>query len=116
MHIFEKLRNVLLQVTPKVFYGTNEYDNEGVEKAPFIVYHAVNKRAPVHADDKPVFYNNQVQVTLVTDKKDVELESLLETTLLSNGYNFEVTTEYHNSDRSLCRVYELNLEENSNGK
>lgn len=111
MNVLEKLRACLLTVNSTVTYGTNEYDNDNTGKVPFIVYQVINKRAPVHIDDKPSYFESLVQISLVTKNKDVSLETSLENALLANGYNFAVSTEYQNSDKSICRVYEVRLEE-----
>lgn len=116
MNNLEKLRLTLLKACSKVFYATNEYDNEDNAEMPFIVYQEINKRAPASADDKPHYYESLVQITLVTNKKDVSLETILETILLQDGFYFEVSTEYRNSDKSLNRVYEVRLEDYLNGK
>ena len=52
-----------------------------------------------------------IQVTLVTSKKDVELEEKLESTLLEYEYTYSLLTETVNSDHSINRVYEIRLEE-----
>lgn len=111
MSNLEKLRTVLLTVVSSVTYGTNEYDNENTGQTPFIVYQTVNKKAPKSADDKPAYQETLVQISLVTKHKDLSKESDLENALLANGYNFVVSTEYFNSDKSICRVYEVRLEE-----
>ena len=46
----EKLRSTLLKVVDKVFYATNEYDNEDNAEPPFIVYQETSKRASVFAE------------------------------------------------------------------
>ena len=111
MNVLEKLRACLSTVVSTVTYGTNEYDNDNTGKVPFIVYQVISKRAPVHNDDKPGYFESLVQISLVTKSKSLSLESSLENALLANGYNFAVSTEYQNSDKSICRVYEVRLEE-----
>lgn len=111
MDVLEKLRTCLLTVVSTVTYGTNEYDNENTGKVPFIAYQVISKRAPVHVDDEPSYFESLVQISLVTKNKSLSLESSLENALLANGYNFAVSTEYQNSDKSICRVYEVRLEE-----
>jgi len=111
MSELEKLRVCLLTVVSSVTYGTNEYDNDNTGKVPFIVYQVINKRAPVHVDDKPSYFETLVQISLVTKNKELSKESSLENALLTNGYNFVVSSEYLNSDKSICRVYEVRLEE-----
>lgn len=107
----EKLRNTLLSVVPKVFYATNEYDNEDNAEPPFIVFQEISKRASVFAEDKPVFYMSTIQITLVTKKKDPALETKLKTTLLKNGYTPQNLFEFRNEDGSINKIYEVILEE-----
>ncbi len=107
----EKLRNILLSVVDKVFYATNEYDNEDNAEPPFIVFQETSKRASVFAEDKPVFYTSVVQVTLVTKLKDVKLENKLVQTLLKAGYTPENLSEFRNDDGSINKVYEVRVEE-----
>ena len=107
----EKLRKTLLSVVPKVFYATNEYDNEDNAEPPFIVFQEISKRASVFAEDKPVFYMSTIQITLVTKKKDPALETKLKTTLLKNGYTPQNLSEFRNEDGSINKIYEVRLEE-----
>lgn len=108
----EKLCALLKKALPdKVFYGTNVYDNEDNAEMPFIVYQEVNKRPPVSADDKPLYYESSVQITLVTKKKSPALERTLEKTLLDNGLTYSLLSEFFNSDKSVNRVYEIKMED-----
>ncbi len=111
MEKLERLRKTLLSVSDKVFYAINEYDNSDAADPPFLVYQTINKRAPLSADNKPVYFESSVQITLVTKDKNLSLERELENALLSNGYWFEVTSEYRSPDKTICRVYEVRLEE-----
>jgi hypothetical protein len=107
----ENLRNVLLSVVSKVYYATNEYDNEDNSEPPFIVYQETGKRASSFAEDKPVFFTRIVQLTLVSKKKDVSLEKKVEKALLGVGLVPENLSEFHNEDGSINKVYEVRLEE-----
>lgn len=108
----EKLVEILNKVIPgKVFYGTNAYDNEDNASMPFIVFQEISKKAPKHADNKPLYYVIRVQITLVTKKKSPQLERTLESILLDNQMNYSLLSEFFNSDKSLNRVYEINMEE-----
>lgn len=109
--MLEKLRITLLKVVNKVFYATNEYDNEDNAEPPFIVYQETSKRASLFAEDKPVFYTSVVQITLVTKQKNVALEKLLTATLTKAGYTPQNLSEYRNEDGSINKVYEVRLEE-----
>jgi len=106
-----KLRTVLLTVLSTVIYSHIDYDSEKNPTPPYIVYQEISKRPQNFNDDRPGFYRRTVQISLITKKKDVDLEEKLEKTLLKNDYIFSLTTEYRNSDGSIYRVYEINLEE-----
>ena len=111
-----KLRRVLLTVLPSVNYAHNDYDSESNPKPPFIVYQEISKRPPGYADDKPIYYERTIQITLITKKKDTVLEEKLEKALLDNDYVFSLTTDYKNSDGTLNSIYEIRLEDFKHAK
>lgn len=111
-----KLRRVLLTVLPSVNYAHNDYDSESNPNPPFIVYQEISKRPPDYADDKPIYYERTIQITLITKKKDTVLEEKLEKALLDNDYVFSLTTEYKNSDGTLNSIYEIRLEDFKHAK
>ena len=111
-----KLRRVLLTVLPSVNYAHNDYDSESNTKPPFIVYQEISKRPPGYADDRPIYYERTIQITLITKKKDTVLEEKLEKALLDNDYVFSLTTEYKNSDGTLNSIYEIRLEDFKHAK
>jgi len=95
----------------KVFYGTNIYDNQDNAKMPYIVYQEISRRPSLFFDDKPIRYTSNIQITLVSKKKDKELEEKLEKELSKNDICFSLLSETHNSDRSVNRVYQIKMEE-----
>lgn len=108
----EDLYQLLFTVLPdKVFYGSNVYDNESNAPMPYIVYQEISKRAIGYGDNLPLAFSSNIQITLVTKKKNLSLERELEKALLDNGYSFSVTSEFFNSDKSLNRIYQINMEE-----
>jgi hypothetical protein len=109
--MLEKLRKTLLKVVNKVFYATNEYDNEDNAEPPFIVFQETSRRVSLFAEDKPVYYTSVVQITLVTRRKDVGLENILIGILISAGYVPQNLSEYRNEDGSINKVYEVRLED-----
>ena len=109
--MLEKLRKTLLKVVNKVFYATNEYDNEDNAEPPFIVFQETSRRVSLFAEDKPVYYTSVVQITLVTRRKDVGLENILIGTLISEGYVPQNLSEYRNEDGSINKIYEVRLED-----
>ena len=95
----------------KVFYSVNAYDNEDNASMPYIVYQEISKKPGGYHDNVPIFYVSEVQITLVTKKKDLALEANLEKALLKNGLSFSLLAETHNSDKSINRVYEIKMED-----
>ena len=103
---------ILKSVLPdKVFYGSNVYDNEDNALMPYIVYQEITKRAIGYGDNLPLAFSSKIQITLVTKKKNLSLERSLEKALLDNNISFEVTSEFFNSDKSINRIYQINMEE-----
>lgn len=114
--MLKKLRQVLLTVLPTVIYAHLDYDNEQNAEPPFIVYQEISKRPPQFGDDKPIYYERTIQITLITKKKDEALEEQLEKSLLDHDYIFSLTSEFANSDHSINRVYEIRLEDFKHAK
>ena len=109
--LYQALESVLKD---KVFYGSNVYDNEDNASMPYIVYQEVTNRPSVFSDDTPICYRATIQITMVTKKKDRNLEKKLEQALLKNGFVFSLLSEFKNQDKSLNRVYEITMEELNN--
>ena len=108
----EDIYELLKEVIPnKVFYGTNSYDNSDNASMPYIVYQETSKRAIGFHDDRPIKYEQSVQITLVNGKKNKTLEQNLETKLLQNNLNYALLSEYLNEDKSVNRVYEIKIME-----
>lgn len=108
----EEVYQILNKVLPdKVFYAVNVYDNETYAHLPYIVYQEISKRPRSFSDDLPFFYYSSIQITLVTKRKDRVLERKLEEALINNNLAYSVTSEYHNEDKSINRVYEIIMEE-----
>ena len=108
----ENICTILRSVLPdKVFYGTNVYDDEDNASMPYIVYQEISKRAIGYGDNLPLAFSSKIQITLVTKKKDLSLERNLEKALLDNEISFELTSEFFNSDKSINRIYQINMEE-----
>lgn len=113
----QKLFQILNGILPnQVYYAANIYDDAKEVKPPFIVYQEMNKKPDVFGDDYPDLYILNVQITLVSKEKDVLLENTLEQALLGNDLVFTLLSEYRNEDKSLSRVYEIKMEEFTNGK
>lgn len=108
----KEIFTILNTVLPsKVFYGINIYDNQSNADMPYIVYQEINRRPIGYHDDVPILYEASIQITLVSKRKDLELEKALEKTLLKSKYNYSLISEYFNSDKSINRVYEIKMED-----
>ena len=108
----ENICAILKSILPdKVFYGTNVYDDGDNASMPYIVYQETSKRAIGYGDNLPLAFSSKIQITLVTKKKNLSLERSLEKALLDSNISFEVTSEFFNSDKSINRIYQINMEE-----
>lgn len=106
--LFSILNSVL---ESRVFYSSNIYDNGDNASMPYIVYQEVTKRPIGYSDDAPISYKSNVQITLVTKSKNQKLENKLESAFRNNNLNYSMINESHNSDKSINRVYEIQMEE-----
>ena len=107
----ELLYQILNEITiGKVYYGINSSGDENYSLMPFIVYQEISKRGITYADDMAQIRISTIQVTLVTEKKDPLIEAKLEDAFISNGLEYQMLTEYLNSDNSINRVYEVRME------
>lgn len=108
----EDIFTLLHRVLPnKVFYGTNIYSDKERVTMPYLVYQEVNKRAIGYHDDLPIVYQSTIQITLVSQKKNPDLEKLLEKTLLEYELNYSLLSEFFNADQSVNRIYEIKIKE-----
>lgn len=102
--LFETLNSVL---PGKVSYGTRD----GLEEdANYIIYQELSNRAIVYADDRAIAKVATFQVSLITEKKNLVLEEVLETSLYFMGYEYDLLSEFVNEDGSVNRVYEIKQE------
>ena len=102
--LFETLNSVL---PGKVSYGTRD----GLEEDPnYIIYQELSNRAIVYADDRVIAKVATFQVSLITEKKNLVLEEVLETSLYFMGYEYDLLSEFVNEDGSVNRVYEIKQE------
>jgi hypothetical protein len=103
--LFETLNSVL---PGKVSYGTRD----GLEEDPnYIIYQELSNRAIVYADDRAIAKVATFQVSLITEKKNLVLEEVLEASLYFMGYEYDLLSEFVNEDGSVNRVYEIKQEE-----
>lgn len=103
------LYNQLLEIFPnKVFY--THYVTSQV-KMPYLIYQELNKKSSVYADDFYLYKTSTVQITLVMDKKDLQIEKQLEDGLTLKGVEYQMISEYLGPDKTLHRIYEIKMEE-----
>jgi len=101
--------SVLEKVLPKnVYYALQIKPNA---KLPFIVYQEINKRSTKYHDDHAFLKITTIQISLVTDKKDLKIEKKLEDTLEAHDINYQMISEYHIKDSGIYRIYEIKMEE-----
>lgn len=103
-------------VDGRAFYGSATYNENEKAITPYIVYFEVSKRASNFSDNKPNYYTSVYQITLVTSKKDVQLEKSVEASFLKEGLTFQLLTEYRSDEGEIFRAYEIKMEEFINGK
>ncbi len=107
----EQLYQVLIQVPGcDVFYGTNISHEDKINQKPFIVYQELSRRSLVFADNQSFLSSTTIQITLISNDKDVDLEASLEQLLYQNGYTYTLLTEFVSPDGSVTRIYEIKLE------
>lgn len=107
----ERLYLILKEVPDcEPYYGTNAAHAAGSNPKPFIVYQEISRRTPVFADNHALYAVANIQVTLVSNKKDLVLEKALEKTLTTHELTFALTTEFVSPDASVTRVYEVKME------
>jgi len=104
----EALFDTLSSVLPgKVSYGTRV----GLESDPnYIIYQELSNRNIVYADDTVVTKLMVIQISLITEKKNIVLEEQVESALYLMGYDYELVSEFINEDGSVNRVYEIKEE------
>jgi hypothetical protein len=103
---------LLTEVIPnKVFYGTNLSQPIEDSVYPYLIYQEVSDRGLVYADNQTWVRQISIQILLITEKKDLHLESQLESKLFNEGYNYQMVTEYLNEEGIVHRVYEIKMED-----
>jgi hypothetical protein len=106
------INELLNQVLPnKVFYGTNLSQSIDDSVYPYLVYQEVSNRGLVYADNQTLVRQISIQILLITEKKDPSLENQLENKLSSEGFNYQMVTEYLNEEGIVHRVYEIKMED-----
>ncbi len=103
--IYEILNEVL---PDKVYYALSI--EEKIE-LPIIVYQELNKRNKLFSDDQYVLKESTIQITLITEKKNINVERNLENTLTNYDVEFNMINEFYLKDSGLYRIYEIKMEE-----
>ena len=101
--------NVLNEVLPgRVYYALQVKENA---KVPFIVYQEISKRSTSFHDDHSFMKTSTIQISLITNSKDLALEKELEDKLTLYDVEFQMTSEYYLKDSGVYRIYEIKMEE-----
>jgi hypothetical protein len=75
---------------------------------PFIAY-LVTGSANFYADNTTYLKINEVQIELYTSKKDLTIESNVESVLDAHSIPYETTETYIDSERLFQKIYEVSL-------
>ena len=78
------------------------------QEPPFIVYRG-NGQDQFHADDTTIWKNNEYVVEYYFTDKDPDMEELIETTFLEDGYRYDKSDDtYIESERVFVIYYYVN--------
>ncbi len=101
--------NALQAVTERVYYLFNDSDNsETTNELPYIVMQVISRK-PITADNKPLTYKVEYQITLVTRNRSEELAHRLEEKLEESEIIPVMISTYKNEDYSMSRVYSVEI-------
>jgi hypothetical protein len=100
----------ILQSTglPVAYSHFVQSDNSPLPEPPFIVY-LVAYSSNFAADNAVYYQIRNVQVELYTDKKDFDIERLVETALNENEIVYQSTETYIESEQLFQKIYEVRL-------
>lgn len=101
---------LVLQATgfPVAYSHFVESENNPLPEPPFICY-LVTYSAHMYADDQVYKSNDNVQIELYTDKKDLEAERILEAVLNDNDLPYITTETYIESEQLFQKIYEVRV-------
>lgn len=101
---------VILQATgfPVAYSHFIESENNPLPEPPFICY-LVTYSNHFYADDQVYKSNDNVQIELYTDKKDLVAEGIVESVLNDNELPFVTTETYVDSEQMFQKIYEVRL-------
>ncbi len=105
LFIYQILNTVL---PDKVFYALSIEEKITL---PIIIYQELNKRNVLFSDDHYLLKVSTIQITLITDNKNVELEKTLENRFKDNDIEYNLISEYYIKKSGLYRIYEIKMEE-----
>ncbi len=102
MDRFEQLYTLLKTLKIPVAY--DHFDsNKGVEP-PFIAYRE-NPQDTFKADNKTTYRNYNFEIELITTKKDVSLQTSIETLLTNNNIPFDTSNEVWDDDEKIYHYF-----------
>lgn len=78
---------------------------------PFIVYQEINKRSTKFHDDHSFMKLVTIQISLITAKKDLQIEKQLEDKLTYHDIEYQMVSEFYLKDSGIYRIYEIKMEE-----
>lgn len=101
---------LILQATgfPVAYSHFVQTESTPLPEPPFICY-LTNYSAHVHADDMVYKSNENVQIELYTNKKDLAAEAKLEALLNENELPYYETETFIDSEQLFQKIYEVRL-------
>ena len=78
---------------------------------PIIVYQELYKRNQTFSDDESLIKVSTIQITLLTENKDINLERALEAKFKENKIEYNLISEFYLKKSGLHRIYEIIMEE-----
>jgi hypothetical protein len=102
--------NIILQASgfPVAYSHFTESENSPLPDPPFIVYVVVYS-SNFMADNKVHKSIQTVQIELYTDKKDLEVEGILENILNENELPYQTTETFIDSEQLFQKIYEVRV-------
>lgn len=86
-----------------------EWEENNAPALPYLIYYETGKN-PFYADNNAYFLSNLISVELYTDKKDLNLESLMEAFFYDQNITLSsVTSEFWNDEHLHEVLYEFEI-------
>lgn len=111
MQMKEKIEKILKDIG--LPYQYHHFEEEEAVAPPFLVYLMPNTNNLV-ADDEVYFQTKDITIELYFDKKDLDLEKKIESSLKKNGIIWNQTEEiYIDSEKLFVIYYEFSINESN---